>query len=90
MSDAAHEMILHHVCQLIAQVSGNDPGQLGRQTALIGDLNLDSLALYEIVIDLEERFSLQISDEDIDRIRIIDDIVKTIARKLAARQGSGE
>lgn len=43
---------------------------------------MDSLALYELVIELEEHYHLQITDEDIDRIKTMGDIISFIGRKL--------
>ena len=42
------------------------------------ELPLDSLQLYELVVDLEERFDLQISDEAIEKIRSVGDVVDMI------------
>jgi len=48
---------------------------------VVKDLNLDSLAMYELVIELEETYNLQISDEEIERIRTIGDMVDYIVRE---------
>lgn len=78
MNQPDHEQILAQVIATIAEVAGVSPSQIKPDTELITDLNLDSLAMYEIVIDLEESFDLQISDSDIDQIHTIDDAVNYI------------
>ena len=82
MNQPDREQILAQVVATIAEVAGVSPSQIKPDTELITDLNLDSLAIYEIVIDLEESFDLQISDSDIDQIRTLEDAVHYI---LAAR-----
>jgi len=48
------------------------------ETMIFEELPLDSLQLYELVVDLEERFELHISDEAIEKIRSIGDVVDMI------------
>lgn len=59
-----------------------DSSDLNEQTNLLHDLDLDSLALFEIVIDLEAAYDLRISDEEIENLRTIGEIVSFIARRL--------
>ena len=68
------------VSQTIAAIAGVGMEDLESGTELIFDLHLDSLALFEIVIELEEYFGLQITDEDVDRIKTMNDIVQFIKR----------
>ena len=63
------------VIKVIAGIAGCDPDTLGRETRFRTDLGLDSLGLYELVIDMEEVFALQISDEDVDRFYTIGDVL---------------
>jgi len=77
-SDHRFDDVQGKVNQTVAAIAGVDASRINGQMELIMDLNLDSLALFEIVIDLEEYFGLRISDEDVDRIKTLDDIVRFI------------
>lgn len=83
-SDHRFDDVLGKVSQTVAAIAGVDVSRVNGGTELIMDLNLDSLALFEIVIDLEEHFGLQISDEDVDRIKTLDDIVLFIQNHAPA------
>ena len=72
--------IEQQVRAVVATVASVEAETLQPDTDLISDLSLDSLAMYELVIDLEERYGLRISDEDLDRIRTVADIVDYISR----------
>lgn len=48
------------------------------ETAIFTELPLDSLQLYELVVDLETRYSIHISDEAIEQVETIDDVVEMI------------
>ena len=47
-------------------------------TMLFEDLPLDSLQLYELVVDLETRYDIHISDEAIEMVQTIGDVVEMI------------
>lgn len=81
MSEETRDRIYDKVIKTIIDISGRTPTELTGDTELIMDLNLDSLAIFEIVIELEETFDLRIADEDIDRIKTIDDVVNYIDRQ---------
>ncbi len=74
--------ILLFVQQLVADVANIPVDSLTPHTDLLAELELDSLALYEIVIELEEKYDLQISDEEIDKIRTMGDVVQYIDSQL--------
>lgn len=84
MSEITRNRIYDKVIKTVTDISGRTPTELTGDTELIMDLNLDSLAIFEIVIELEETFDLRIADEDIDRIKTIDDVVNYIDRQEIA------
>ena len=44
------------------------------------DFKADSLAIIDLIMDLEEEFGLKIEDADFEEIRTVDDLVKKIDR----------
>jgi acyl carrier protein len=81
MPDDKRDQIYDKVVRTVADIAGISLTDLRGDTELIVDLNLDSLGIFEIVIELEETFDMRITDEDIDRIKSIDQIVDYIARR---------
>ena len=67
--------VFEQVAESISSVLSVSAGTLSEDTSLTADLVVDSLLMYEIVIELEEIFDARISDSDIDRIETIGDIV---------------
>ena len=49
------------------------------QTRLAEDLGVDSFGALELMFELEEAFSLQIADSEIEHIRTVKDIVDYLA-----------
>jgi acyl carrier protein len=87
MSENQRTPIMQQIIGTIAKVSGVAPEELNGKTSLYGDLSLDSLAMFEIVIDLEELYDLRISDEDIEHVKTIDDIASYVERHVRASGG---
>jgi acyl carrier protein len=51
---------------------------------LIEDLQVDSLFLSELAIALEERFNIQIEEEDMSSVKTVQDVADHIAGKISA------
>ena len=57
------------------------PAEIGREQPLYGEGGLASLEVLELVVALEERFNLQVPDEDIQRLNSIRAIVEYIQQQ---------
>lgn len=56
-----------------------DPSEITEKTNLRKDLDVDSLALVEIVMEIENTFGIgEISDDDIPKLKTVGDIVNYI------------
>lgn len=71
---------------IIGKVSGLDPARIGDQDTLRNDLNLDSLSLLEIGVDVDMAFKLELPDERYKEIDSIPDMVALVQRRLAEIQ----
>lgn len=52
------------------------------ETSFLDDLSVNSARLVDIVIDFEDEFDVEVSDEEADRIRTIGDAVSVIDEKI--------
>ncbi len=77
-----YEQVLAVVSACVAQASGQKVESISTYADLIDDLNMDSLALFEVVVDLETHYNMRIPDESVDALRCIEDIVQFILRQL--------
>ena len=60
------------------------PDRLAQDTLLGRDLGLDSLAGIELATALEDRFSLRITDDELEAVRTYGDLKRLVLRKVAA------
>lgn len=74
-------MELEKIKEVIAEQLGVDVADMVEETSLKDDLNADSLDLFQIIMSLEEEFSIEIPTEDAENIQTIGDIEKYISAK---------
>lgn len=71
------------VKSIIAEQLGVKPEEVNPQASFVEDLGADSLDTVELVMALEEEFSIEIPDEDAEKITTVGDAVKYIEEKTA-------
>lgn len=59
------------------------PAQLRPDAHLIDDLDLDSIDAIDLVVSLEADTGLDVSEEELKSIRVVQDVVDLVHRKLA-------
>jgi acyl carrier protein len=74
------------VRKIIAEQLGVEESDITPETSFVDDLNADSLDLVELIMSLEEEFSkegksIEISDEDAEKIATVQDAVNYIAEQ---------
>ncbi len=66
------------VKEIIVEQLGVDAAQVTESARFVEDLSADSLDTVELVMALEEEFSLEIPDEDAEKITSVGDAVNYI------------
>jgi acyl carrier protein len=72
--DRIYDDLLSMVTNLI-EVS---PTDITPESDIIFDLGLDSLQLYELVVDLEDGYDIRLPDEELEKIHSVQDIVDLV------------
>jgi acyl carrier protein len=54
------------------------------ETSIQKDLKVNSARLVDVVLEIEERFGIQVKDEDADKVRTVGDAVSLILREKAS------
>jgi acyl carrier protein len=74
----ADEKIAETVISMVADRMDVDESQITNETHFVNDLQADSLDMAELVIDLEEEFGVEISDEDAQQIETVGEAINYI------------
>ena len=66
------------VRQIICEQLGVNEADVTLDASFIEDLGADSLDIVELVMALEEEYDMEISDEEAEKIRTVQDVVNYI------------
>lgn len=66
------------VLDVVEDATGIEREELEGSKRLGDDLNIDSLSLMDIAVRLEEEFGVEVPDEDINRVKTIDELVALV------------
>ena len=72
------DKIFDYIVRTLTQTLNISPTDISMELSLREDLILDSLQLYELVIDVEEAYDIRLPDEMLDDIVTIEDVVNTV------------
>ncbi|MDT7921256.1 MAG: acyl carrier protein [Meiothermus sp.] len=75
--------ILDDVREVIVDKLGVDADKVVPEARFIEDLGADSLDTVELIMGLEDKFGLEISDEEAEKIRTVQDAINFIQSKQA-------
>jgi len=75
----ADTAIEEQVREIICEKLSVKPEQVNPATSFINDLGADSLDTVELVMEFEDKFGMQIPDEEAEKIQTVGDAVKYIA-----------
>lgn len=74
-------MVFEKVQKVIADHLGIGEGEVTLTSKFQEDLGVDSLDIFEIAMELEDEFNIEISNEDLEGIKTIGDLVEYINSK---------
>ena len=75
MSDLAAQVI-----SIVSEKLSVEEDKVKLETSFVGDLGADSLDMVELLMNLEDNFSMTIPDEDAENIRTVGDAVEYIEK----------
>lgn len=70
--------IFEQVKEVVVEQLNANPDEVKPESRFVEDLGADSLDVVELVMALEEKFGIEIPDEDAEKIQTVADAVKYI------------
>ncbi|MGI6076579.1 MAG: acyl carrier protein [Fastidiosipilaceae bacterium] len=74
--------IFETVMDVVATAASKKPEEIDPDSRLIEDMGLDSLSIFEIVVDLEAAFNLFINDEIVDGLHTPREVANFLTERL--------
>lgn len=78
-------LIYAQLLERVSDLAGVSVRDVSKDSDIIGDLHFDSLQIYELVIDLESEFNIRLSDDELEKVRTVSDIVNLVHKLTEAR-----
>jgi acyl carrier protein len=73
------------VKELIIKKARVTPEKVKLHAKLYKDIEFDSMEDVEFIIEIEEKFGIQIPDEEAQKIEFVEDLVNAIDKKVAEK-----
>ncbi|MBU4218366.1 MAG: acyl carrier protein [Actinobacteria bacterium] len=77
--------VLEGVRSVIAEVLGVKEDKIGATTDLVAELDADSLDIVEIDGILEEKYGIEITDDDLEEMKCLRDIVDYVEGRIKVK-----
>jgi len=70
---------------LSAEILGIDPDQVQMDKSFQRDLAADSLDLVELIAAIEDKYDVELPEEELEKMKVIADLWKCLEQKTAER-----
>ena len=78
--------IREKIKQIIANITSIDTAEIGDSASFVDDLDLDSLSMLEIGVDVAYEFKLEIPEEELSELRTLNDSVNLVESYLSRQE----
>ncbi|KWT56625.1 acyl carrier protein [Streptomyces albus subsp. albus] len=78
------EEIIAGLAEILNEVADVEPAEVSEEKSFIEDLDVDSLAMVEVIVAVEERFGVSLPEEELKELRLVSDIVLRVEKQLTA------
>ncbi|APU41858.1 MULTISPECIES: acyl carrier protein [unclassified Streptomyces] len=75
--------IISGLAEILNEVADVEPADVTEEKSFIDDLDVDSLAMVEVIVAAEERFGVSLPEEELKELQLVSDIVIRIEKQLA-------
>lgn len=72
--------IIAGLAEIVEEVTGIEPSEVTPEKSFVDDLDIDSLSMVEIAVQTEDRYGVEIPDEDLAKLRTVQDAVDYIKK----------
>lgn len=81
---SSQEQIIAGIAAIVEEVTGIEPSEVTADKSFVDGLDIDSLSLVEIVVQMEDEYGVKIADEDIQQLHTVGDAVAYVQQMETA------
>ena len=74
--------------KIIADVANLDPGEIDDKASFVEELELDSLSMLEIGVDIDYQFKLGVTDEQLKELGSVEDAIALVQQVQSGKRSA--
>ncbi|GAA1596120.1 meromycolate extension acyl carrier protein AcpM [Actinomadura kijaniata] len=78
MAVATEQEILDGLAEIIDEIVGIDKSEVTPEKNFIDDLDIDSLSMVEIAVAAQDRFGVEIPDDELRNLKTVKDVINFV------------
>ncbi|MEW1657456.1 acyl carrier protein [Streptomyces sp. NPDC057555] len=78
------EEIVGQLAEILHEVAGVVPADVTEEKSLVEELDVDSLAMAEVIVIAEERFGIELPEEEMTDLHTVADLVLCVEKRLGS------
>ncbi|MGH3974885.1 MAG: acyl carrier protein [Pseudonocardiaceae bacterium] len=76
----SNEEILGVLAEIVNEVAGVETNEITPDKSFVDDLDIDSLSMVEIAVQVEDRFGVKVPDDELANLKTVGDAVDYVAK----------
>ena len=77
---ANQQEIIAGLAEIIEEVTGIEPSEVTPEKSFVDDLDIDSLSMVEIAVAAQDKFGVEIPDEQLKDLKTVQDVVNFVSK----------
>ena len=77
------DIIRNEVRKMVAEITEREPAEISDTALFVEDLGIDSLMAIEMLVAVDKKYKIEISEEEFGKIKNVNDAVESVQRHLA-------
>ena len=73
--------ILNGLAEIVEEVAGIDTAEVTAEKSFVDDLDIDSLSMVEIAVAAQDKFGVEIPDDELKDLKTVKDVVVYVRGK---------
>ena len=71
----SNEEILQGFAEIVEEIAGVDAAEVTSDKSFVDDLDIDSLSMVEIAVAAQDKFGVEIPDEQLKNLKTVQDVI---------------
>ncbi|MBQ1081378.1 MULTISPECIES: acyl carrier protein [unclassified Nocardiopsis] len=80
MAEHSEQDILKGLGEIVEEIVGTDPAEVTPEKTFVDDLDIDSLSMVEIAVAAQDKFGVEIPDDQLKDLKTVQDVINFIQK----------